>query len=220
MISKYKLLITEDHTIVRAGLRVLLSKEPDLEVVGETDNRHDTIRMVGEFAPDLVMMDFVVQEAIDTDVIEEIKKRYPKTQILVFTQQKTEESIREALRAGANGYVLKDASNVELITAVRSALAGKIYLSPSVSDKVINGFLVGGKVPGTKSDLDALTNRERQILKLVAEGRTSRYIAGQLNLSVKTVEKHRSNLMRKLNLHNASALTTFAIGQGLVTTSY
>ncbi len=220
MISKYKLLITEDHTIVRAGLCVLLSKEPDLEVVGETDNRHDTIRMVGEFAPDLVMMDFVVQEAIDTDVIEEIKKRYPKTQILVFTQQKTEESIREALRAGANGYVLKDASNVELITAVRSALAGKIYLSPSVSDKVINGFLVGGKVPGTKSDLDALTNRERQILKLVAEGRTSRYIAGQLNLSVKTVEKHRSNLMRKLNLHNASALTTFAIGQGLVTTSY
>lgn len=219
MISKYKLLITEDHTIVRAGLRALLSKEPDLEVVGETDNRHDTIRMVGEFAPDLVMMDFVMQEAIDTDAIEEIKKRYPKTQILIFTQQKSEESIREALLAGADGYVLKDASNAELITAVRSALAGKIYLSPGVSDKVINGFLVGGKVPGTKSDLDALTNRERQILKLVAEGRTSRYIAGQLNLSVKTVEKHRSNLMRKLNLHNASALTTFAIGQGLVTTS-
>lgn len=220
MIQKYKLLITEDHTIVRAGLRVLLSREPDLEVVGETDNGHDTIRMVGEFAPDLVMMDFVVQETIDTGAIAEIKKRYPKTQILVLTQQKTEESIREALRAGANGYVLKDASNTELITAVRSVLAGKVYLSPSISDKVINVFLGGGKLSVSKSSLDALTNRERQILKLVAEGQTSKYIAGQLSLSVKTVEKHRSNLMRKLNLHNASALTTFAIGQGLVTTDY
>jgi len=219
MISKYKLLITEDYSIVRAGLRVLLSKEPDLKVVGETDNGRDTIRMVGEFAPDLVMMDFNTQRANGTGDIEEIKKHYPKTQILVLTQQKTEESIREALRAGANGYILKDASDAELITAVRSVLAGKIYLSPSISEKVINVFLVGSKAQDAKSHLSTLTGRERQILKMVAEGRTSRYIAGHLNLSVKTVEKHRSNLMRKLDLHNVSALTTFAIGQGLVATS-
>lgn len=219
MISKYKLLITEDHTIVRAGLRVLLGKEPDLEVVGETDNGRDTIRLVGQFAPDLVMMDFNGQGVNGTGDIVEIKKHYPQTRILVLTQQKTEESIREALRAGANGYVLKDASDAELITAVRSALAGKVYLSPSISEKVINVFLVGGKIRGAKSDLDSLTNREREVLKLVAEGHTSKHIAGHLNLSVKTVEKHRSNLMRKLDLHNVSALTTFAIGQGLVATS-
>jgi DNA-binding NarL/FixJ family response regulator len=219
MISNYKLLITEDHTILRAGLRVLLSKEPDLEVVGETDNGYDTLRMVGEFAPDLVMLDFIMHDANGMGTIAEIKKHYPKTRILVLTQQKTEECIREALRAGATGYVLKDASNAELITAVRSVLAGKVYLSPSISDKVITVFLVGSKAAGTKSHLDALTKRERQILKLVAEGRTSKYIAGHLSLSVKTVEKHRSNLMRKLDLHNVSALTTFAIGQGLVTTS-
>lgn len=217
--EKYKLLIAEDHTIVRAGLRVLLSKEPDLEVVGETDNGHDTIRMVGEFAPDLVMMDSLMQGTNGTGAIAEIKKYYSQTRILVLTQQKTEDSIREALRAGADGYVLKDASNAELIAAVRSVLAGTVYLSPSISDKVINVFLVGGRIRNAKSDLDTLTNRERQILKLVAEGHTSKYIAGHLNLSVKTVEKHRSNLMRKLDLHNASALTTFAIGQGLVATS-
>ena len=218
MISKFKLLITEDHIIVRAGLRVLLGQEPDLEVVGETDNGRDTIRMVAEFTPDLVMMDFNLQGGNGTSDIAEIRNHYPQTRILVLTQQKTEASIREALRAGANGYVLKDASNAELITAVRSVLAGKIYLSPSISEKVINVFLVGSKVHGAKSDLDSLTNRERQILKMVAEGNTSKYIAGHLNLSVKTVEKHRSNLMRKLDLHNVSALTTFAIGQGLVAT--
>ena len=220
MISKYKLLITEDHTILRMGLRVLLSEEPDFKVVGETDNGYDTIRMVGEFAPDLVMMDFIMQGDTGASAIAEIRQRYPNTRILVLTQQKAEESIREALRAGASGYVLKDASNAELIAAVRSVLAGKIYLSPSISDKVIHVFLVGSRASGVKSHLDALTERERQILKMIAEGRTSKYIAEHFKLSVKTVEKHRSNLMRKLDLHNVSALTTFAIGQGLVTTSY
>ena len=220
MIPKYKLLITEDHAIVRVGLRALLSKEPDLEVVGETSDGNDTLRLIGEFAPDLVMTDFVLHGGNGTNAIAEIKKHYPTTRVLVLTQRKTEESIREALQAGANGYVLKDASDTELITAVRSVLAGKLYLSPSISDKVINVFLIGNGVTGIRSHLDALTNRERQILKLVAEGRTSRYIAGHLNLSVKTVEKHRSNLMRKLDLHNVSALTTFAIGQGLVSPGY
>lgn len=219
MIAKHKILITEDQTILRAGLRVLLGKEPDLDVVGETDNGHDAIRMMAECAPDLVMTDLNMHGTNGTGTIEEIKKCYPTTRILVLTQHKTEECIRDALRAGANGYVLKDASNAELITAVRSVLTGKIYLSPSISDKVINVFLVGSKSPITKSHLDALTNRERQILKMVAEGRTSKHIAEHLSLSVKTVEKHRSNLMRKLDLHNVSALTTFAIGQGLVATS-
>jgi DNA-binding NarL/FixJ family response regulator len=216
MIPRYKLLITEDHAIVRVGLRVLLSKEPDLEVIGETDNGRDTIRMVDEFAPDLIMFDLNAHRTDGTGAIAEIRRRHPKTRIVVLSQQTTEENIREALRAGASGYVLKDASDAELIAAVHCVLAGRLYLSPGISDQVINAFLVGGTAGGAKTELDALTARERQILKLVAEGHTSKHIAGHLSLSVKTVEKHRSNLMKKLGLHNASALTSFAIGRGLV----
>lgn len=218
MSPRHRLLIAEDHTILTVGLRVLLGNEPDLEVISAAANGHDTVQMVGEFAPDLVMMDFDPQQTHSADAIAEIGKRYPKTRILVLTQHKSEESIRAALRAGAHGYVLKDASDAELITAVRSVLAGNVYLSPSISDAVLSAFLVGGKPHGARSDLNSLTSRERQILKLVAEGYTSKYIAKHLSLSVKTVEKHRSNLMRKLDLHNVSALTTFAIGQGLVST--
>ena len=213
MISKHKILITEGQTIVRAGLRALLSKERDLEVIGETDNGHDILMMVSKYSPDIIMMDLNGTENIAT-----IKRHHPQTRILVLTHQKSEESIREALQAGANGYILKDVNRMELITALHSVLAGKIYLSPSISDKVINVFLVGGKTHCTKSQLNTLTERERQILKMIAEGLTNKHIAEQLDLSVKTVDKHRSNLMRKLDLHNVSALTTFAIGHGLITT--
>lgn len=216
MTRKYTLLIAEDHSILRAGLCALLRAEPGLDVIGETASGDEALQLVEKFSPDLVMTDFNLQAGTGTDLIEVIKGRYPGTKILVLTQHTTETSIRKALRAGANGYVLKDASNAELIMAVRSVLAGKIYLSPSISDKVVNAFLVGTDCAGMKSPRNALTGREREILKLIAEGRTSKFIADHLGLSIKTVEKHRSNLMRKLDLHNVSALTTFAIGQGLV----
>lgn len=218
MSTKHKILITEDHSILRAGLCALLSMEPGLEVVGEADNGPDALRLVKQLAPDLIMIDLKLQGTNGMGAIAEIKQYYPKTRVLVVTQHKTEDCIREALQAGAHGYVLKDASNIELIMAVRSVLAGKIYLSPSISEKVIHVFLVGSKVQNTQSRWDKLTEREREILKLIAEGRTSKFIAEQLGLSLKTIEKHRSNLMKKLDLHNASALTTFAIGQGLVAT--
>ena len=216
MTPTYTLLIAEDHSILRAGLCALLRAEPGLEVVGETDNGDEALQLVERYSPDLVMTDFSLRGGHGTDVIATIRSRHPTTRILVLTQHATETSIREALRAGANGYVLKDASNAELIMAVRSVLAGKIYLSPSISDKVVNAFLVGRSSCGEKSRWDVLTAREREILKLIAEGRTSKFIADHLGLSIKTVEKHRSNLMKKLDLHNVSALTTFAIGQGLV----
>ena len=219
MTPTYTLLIAEDHSILRAGLCALLRAEPGLEVVGETDNGDEALQLVERYSPDLVMTDFSLRGGHGTDVIATIRSRHPTTRILVLTQHATETSIREALRAGANGYVLKDASNAELIMAVRSVLAGKIYLSPSISDKVVNAFLVGRSSCGEKSRWDVLTAREREILKLIAEGRTSKFIADHLGLSIKTVEKHRSNLMKKLDLHNVSALTTFAIGQGLVVTA-
>ncbi len=148
----------------------------------------------------------------------DIKRRNPDTRVLVLTIHKTDEYIHESLRAGADGYILKDATHGELQVAIRSVLNGKTYLSPDISDKVIHGYLGTGRAAKVASTWDTLTHREREVLKLVAEGHPNRYIADYLCLSIKTVEKHRSNLMKKLDLHNASTLTSYAIEKGLVTT--
>ncbi len=218
MNEKNKILITENHSILRAGLHALLSIEPGFNIVGGADNGQDTLRLVKQFTPDLVMIDINMQETNGLSTITEIKKYYPATKILVWTRHETEQCIREALQSGASGYVLKDSTDRDLITALHSVLAGKVYLSPSISAKVINGFLLGRDPQNNPSKWNTLTEREREILKLIAEGRTSKFIAEHLGLSIKTIEKHRSNLMKKLDLHNISALTTFAIGQGLVAT--
>lgn len=216
MNQKKRILIVEDHTLLRAGLSALLARDADIEVVGEADNGRDAVRSVPVVAPDLVLMDLSMPASNGIEAIHEIKKRYPSVRVLVLTLHKSDEYIQESLRAGADGYILKDASNDELRVAVRSVLNGKTYLSPDISSKVVNGYLGLGEGSGVTSIWSTVTHRERQVLKLVAEGRSNRVIAEYLCLSVKTVEKHRSNLMRKLDLHNASALTAFAIEKGLV----
>jgi DNA-binding NarL/FixJ family response regulator len=216
MNQKKRILIVEDHTLLRAGLSALLARDADVEVVGEAENGRDAVRSVAVVAPDLVLMDLSMPGSNGIEAIHEIKRRYPSVRVLVLTLHKSDEYIQESLRAGADGYILKDASNDELRVAVRSVLNGKTYLSPDISSKVVNGYLGLGEGSGVASVWSTVTHRERQVLKLVAEGRSNRVIAEYLCLSVKTVEKHRSNLMRKLDLHNASALTAFAIERGLV----
>jgi DNA-binding NarL/FixJ family response regulator len=153
------------------------------------------------------------------EAMQDIKRRHPKTRILVLTIHKTDEYIHESLRAGADGYILKDATHDELRVAIRSVLGGKTYLSPDISGKVIHAYLGSGKSDNAAStSWDTLTHREREVLKLVAEGHPNKYIADYLCLSIKTVEKHRSNLMKKLDLHNASTLTSYAIEKGLLAT--
>lgn len=213
---RHRVLIVEDHTILREGLRSLLSSDPEIEVVGEASNGRDAVRLAATLEPRLILMDISMPGMTGIEAILEIKKRNPDIRILALTVYKTEEYIRETLQAGADGYVLKDATYAELMLAVKAVLSGKIYLSPAISDQVVNGFLGGGRNPQPLSAWDSLTHREREVLKLIAEGHTNKNIAEYLCLSVKTVEKHRSNLMRKLDLHNASTLTAFAIGKGLV----
>ncbi|MBI3563006.1 MAG: response regulator transcription factor [Gammaproteobacteria bacterium] len=208
--------ICEDHTIVREGLRALLALDSAITIVGETDNGHDAIRLVGAHKPALVLMDLSMPDMNGMEATREIKRRYPEVMVIVLTVHKGEEYIRATLEAGANGYVLKDATHSELKLAIKNVMHGKTYLSPSISDKVINGFLDGSPVL-VKSALDILTHRERVVLKLIAEGNPNKSIATHLSISVKTVEKHRSNLMRKLNFHNTAAITAFAIERGLVT---
>ncbi|MFZ2266968.1 MAG: response regulator transcription factor [Azonexus sp.] len=221
MARKKRILLVEDHTLLRAGLCALLAQDQDLEIVGESDNGRDALRSIGALNPDLVLMDLSMPGINGIEAIGNIKRRHPETRILVLTVHKTEEYIHESLRAGADGYILKDATHAELRLAIHSILDGKTYLSPDISSKVINSFLLGGsRLTGlnggnASSPWETLTHREREVLKLVAEGNTNRLIADYLCVSIKTVEKHRSNLMKKLDLHNASALTAYALEKGL-----
>ena len=216
MTSKKTILIAEDHTILREGLRSLLNTDQDFEVVGEAEDGREAIRVAEKIMPDLVLMDLTMPKMNGLEAIKEIKKRSPASKILVLTVHKTEEYILAALEAGADGYVVKDATHSELIMAMQKVLAGGRFLSPDISEKVIDGYLAGKKALRTKTSWDTLTQREREILKLVAEGYKNKDVADYLFISVKTVEKHRANLMRKLDLHNAAGLTALAIEKGLI----
>jgi DNA-binding NarL/FixJ family response regulator len=218
MDQKHRVLIVDDHTLFRAGVRALLTEDPDIEVVGEAENGRDAIRAVGQLAPHLVLMDLTMPKMNGMEAMTEIKRRYTDVRVLVMTLHKTEDYIHAALEAGADGYILKDATQEEFHTAIHSVLAGKTYLSIDVSAKVVTGYLGGGKSTRASSVYDSLTHREREVLKLVGEGKSNKYVAEFLSLSVKTVEKHRSNLMSKLDLHNASGLTAYAMERGLIVT--
>lgn len=214
---KNTVLIAEDHALLRAGMRMLLSADPDIEVVGEVDNGKAAVQLTAKLHPTIVLMDLSMPGSNGMEAIAEIKRRQPEVKVLVVTMHKTDEYIMEAFRNGASGYILKESSHDELRNAVRTVLNGKVYLSPDVSERVVSGLLTGGPKPSNSpTSWDSLTVREREILKLVAEGHTNKYMADYLCLSIKTIEKHRSTLMRKLNLHNASALTAYAIERGIV----
>lgn len=216
MNTKRRILLVEDHTLLRVGLRALLCRDPDLEVVGEASNGRDAIRSIADLSPDLAIMDLTMPGMNGIEAIAQIKRRYPQVRVLVLTLHRADEYIHESLKAGADGYILKDATHDELRVAIRSVLNGKTYLSPDISNNVVSVYLGGRSNAGFSSAWESVTHRERQVLKLVAEGRSNKFIAEYLCLSIKTVEKHRANLMRKLDLHNASMLTSFAIGKGLL----
>jgi DNA-binding NarL/FixJ family response regulator len=216
MKKRCRIVIAEDHTILREGLRALLCTEPDFEIVGEAQDGREAVRSVQSLVPDLVLMDLSMPKMDGLSAIKEIKKTRPETKIIALTVHKTDEYVLWALQSGVDGYVLKDASRTELAMAIKNVLDGKRYLSPDISGKVIEGYLEGKGVIKTKSTWDFLTEREREILKLIAEGYKNREIAEYLCISQKTAEKHRSNLMRKLDVHNTAALTAFAVDKGLV----
>ena len=217
MKKPYRLVIAEDHTILREGLRALIGADPELDVIQEASDGRDAVRAVEKLHPDLVLMDLSMPGMHGLEAIKEIKRRFPETKVLTLTVHKTEEYVYAALQAGADGYVLKDATHGELSLAIKNVLKGNQYLSPSISAKVIEGYLEGSKTPLLNSAWsDTLTQREREILKLIAEGHKNKEIADLLFISPKTVEKHRYNLMQKLELHNVAAITAYAIEKGLV----
>ena len=217
MKEKRKIVIAEDHRILREGLKALLNSNDSIEVVAEAEDGLEAVRFVEKYRPDLILLDLAMPKMNGISAMKEIRSRVPDTKILALTIHESEDYILETFRAGANGYCLKDSSHAELLNAIESVLAGKAYLSPGVSEKVLEGYLDEKRTLKEHSSWETVTPREREVLKLVGEGYKNKEIADFLCISAKTVEKHRSNLMRKLNVHSASALTACAIERGLVT---
>jgi len=215
--KKRTIVIAEDHLILRQGLRSLLATSEDLEVVGEAGDGLEAIRSILEHKPDLVLLDLNMPRMNGISVILEIKRQAPDTKILALTMHKEEDFVLQAFHAGANGYCLKSAGHEELVIAIRAVLDGKSYVSPEISDTVLEGWLEERKTVKSDSSWHSLTQREKEVLKLVGEGYQNKEIADYLCISPKTVEKHRANIMQKTDLHTASALTAYAIEKGIVT---
>lgn len=214
------MLLLDDHAIFREALRSLLALDPAIEVVGEAANGWEALRLVGTLRPSLVLTDLSLPGLHGVEVIREMKRLQPGLTILVLTVHATDTFVRASLQAGAAGYVVKEASYDELKFAIHSVMKGRSYVSPSVANTVVHSYLHDGRISGNGGPLwEKLTKREREVLKLVAEGTKNKAIADCLCISVKTVEKHRASLMSKLDLHSAAALTTFAIEHGLIATS-
>jgi len=214
--AKQKVLIAEDHQLFREGLKALLQVNPELEVVAEAQDGLEAIRMIRKHSPDLLILDLSMPRLSGISVVNDVRNQYPDMKILVLTIHESDQYVLETFRAGANGYCIKDASRDELQMAIDSVLSGKTFISPGIAGDVMEGFLSGRKTLKEKSDWETITQREREVLKLLAEGYMNKEIGDLLNISTKTVEKHRANIMSKLDLHNAAALTAYAIEQGLV----
>ncbi len=219
MANTKNIVLAEDHRLLREGVKALLQAEKDLQIVGEAENGIDAIRCVEKHAPDLILLDLSMPKMSGLSVIKEIKSRFPEVKILTLTIHESDQYVLEAFQSGADGYCLKDASKDELLIAIESVLNGKTYISPGISEGVMVGYLEGKKTLKTSTTWDNITQREKDVLKLIGEGYRNKEIADFLNISVKTVEKHRANIMKKTDLHNVSALTAYAIEKKLVTKS-
>ena len=213
-----RVIIADDHAIIRDGLSAILDNESDIEIVGTASDGDAAVKAVGKSSPDLVVIDLSMPRTDGPQAIRKIKNRYPDVRVVVLTYHKEDAHIHAALKAGADGYVLKDDGRDELLASVRNVFAGKSYLSPAICKRVMSGYVRSqpGESAGGIASWDQLSAREQQVLKLVAEGYKTREIAEYLSLSEKTVEKHRSTMMRKLDLHGVSAVTAYAIENGLL----
>jgi DNA-binding NarL/FixJ family response regulator len=210
-----RVLLVDDHTLVRAGMRGLLQGINGVEVVGEAEDGHEALRLSSELRPDVVLLDVSMPGLNGLDAAAQFIKTDPRVRILILSMHTVEEYVLRALRAGCAGYLLKRSAVAELEIAVRAVARGEIYLSPSVSRQVVDEYV--GRTGGSADPLEALTPRQREILQLVAEGHTSKEVAERLKLSFKTVEAHRAQIMERLRLDDVTALVRFAIRVGLVT---
>ena len=214
--SKIKILLVEDHTIVRQGLRSLLEQNSGMEVIGEAENGKEAVHKAENLKPDIVLMDVSMPLLNGIEATRQIKKHWPEIKVLILTMHTTEEYIFQILRAGASGYIVKKAAHQELITAIHAVNKGNKFLSPSISKKVIEEYILKAGKMIEQDSFERLTAREREVLQLISEGKSNRDIAERLFLSVKTVESHKANVMEKLDIHTKTDLIKYALRKGII----
>jgi two-component system response regulator NreC len=214
--SKISLILADDHAVVRSGLRMLLEAQPDMEIRAEAESGQEAVSKVRSLRPDVILMDIQMPDLNGIEATKQIKKFAPETAVLALTMHEDEQYFFEMLQAGASGYLPKRAAPDELVTAIRTVARGEVFLYPSLAARLVQDFLKRDNVDQEKEIYDQLTPREREVLILIAEGLSNGEIADKLVISVKTVDRHRENIMRKLNMHNRIELVKYAIRKGLI----
>jgi len=210
--TRLRIVLADDHTIVRAGIRALLDRLPDVEVVGEASDGREALALIERQKPDILLTDIAMAGMSGIEAARRCRKTYPSVKVIILSMYANEEYVTQALRAGAAGYLLKDAATIELELALKAAAADRIFLSPSISRLVIDDY-----VSRTGGDAhESLTPRQREILQLIAEGRSTKEIAYALDISVKTVETHRAQLMERLDIHDIAGIVRYALRVGLI----
>lgn len=211
-----RVVLAEDHHLVREGIRALLERADDIEVVGEAADGQEAVELVQRLAPDVLVMDIAMPRLDGTQATERVRALGVATQVVILSMHSDETLVRQTLRSGARGYLLKRSVTEELLLAIRAAVRGEIYLSPAISVSILDEFLAIQADSEERRPFDLLTPRQREVLQLIAEGHTNTAIAQILKVSTKTVEKHRANLMSKLNVHDVAGLIRMAVKHGLI----
>ena len=209
--KRIRILLADDHAVVRQGFKMILAAQPDMEIVGEAANGREAVELAEQLRPDVVVMDVSMPELNGIEATRRLASSVPHVRVVALSMHKDSVYVREILRAGARGYLLKDSGAADLVAAIRAVASGESYLSPAVSNAVLDDYRRHATNP-----IDLLTSREREVLQMLAEGKTNKEIAGVLNLSVYTVEAHRGRIMEKLNLHSIGELVRFAVRNGLI----
>ena len=214
--SKIRVLICDDHTILREGIRLLLNSQPDIEVVAEAVDGREAVDKARQAKPDIILMDIAMPLLNGLEATRQIKRILPDAKVVALTMYNDEEYVFQILKAGASGYLIKETATNELINAINSVRAGNPFFSPQISRKIMESYLKEDEEKKVRGESDKLTNREKEVLQLIAEGYTNNEIANLMNISVKTVETHRAHIMSKLDIHDVAGLIKYAIRKGLV----
>jgi two-component system response regulator NreC len=214
--AKIRVLLADDHTLLRQGMRRLLEAEEDIEILDEGADGFEAVHKAEQLRPDVAVLDYAMPGLSGPQATIRIKQIDPKIRVIILTMHEDEEYVEEALGAGASGYILKDAAAHELISAIRSIFRGETYLSPRISKRIVSGYLKRTQRAEPKTPYEQLTIREREILRLLAEGHSAKEVSQLLNIQPKTVDAHRANLMKKLGLHSRSDLIKYAIRRKII----